>query len=81
MKVLIDIPMESYLLCVTRCGLKSPEYLMLKNGVIERDTEGREIVQILCDRARAKMVLETIVKLCPESLSHIGQRPYAPIAE
>jgi dUTPase len=80
-KVMIDIPMESYLLCMTRCGLKSPEYLMLKNGVIVRDSEGTEVVQILCNRERAKMILEAIAALCPESLSRVEQRPFAPSME
>ena len=74
MKVTIDIPIESYLLCVTRCGVKSPAYLMLKNGIIVRGDEGNEVVQILCDGSRAKMILATIAEVCPESLAHVGQR-------
>jgi hypothetical protein len=73
-KIRVDIPMEAYLLCVTRCGIKSPEYRMLKNGVVSRDAEGNEVVQILCDHERAKMILEMIAQLCPEALSHIQHR-------
>jgi hypothetical protein len=80
MKVMLDIPMEPYLLCVTRCGLKAPEYLMLKNGIVVRDAEGKEVVQILCDRQRAKMILEMVAKLCPEALLHIQHRPDLPSA-
>ena len=74
MKVTIDIPMESYLLCMTRCGVKSPAYLMLKNGIVVRDNAGNEAVQILCDSGRARMILATIAEVCPESLAHVGQR-------
>jgi dUTPase len=75
MKVIVEIPMEAYLLCVTRCGLTSPEYLMLKNGIVQRDSEGNEVVQILCNRERAKVLLETVAKVCPEALLNIQPRP------
>lgn len=80
MKVIIDIPIESYLLCVTRCGVKSPEYLMLKNGIIQRDAEGNEVVQILCDSERAKVILELVASLCPEALLNIQRRLDVPSA-
>jgi hypothetical protein len=47
---------------------------MLKNGVVSRDTEGNEVVQILCDRERAKKILEMIAQLCPEAFPQIQHR-------
>jgi hypothetical protein len=73
-KIRLDIPMEAYLLCMTRCGVKSPEYTMLKNGIVARDAEGKEVVQILVDRERAKRILEMIAQLCPEALPQIQHR-------
>jgi dUTPase len=80
MKVIVEIPMEPYLLCVTRCGFKSPEYLMLKNGIVQRDSDGHEVVQILCTRERAKIILEAVAKVCPEALSSIQHRLDVPAA-
>jgi hypothetical protein len=73
-KIRLDIPIESYLLCMTRCGIKSAEYITLKNGIVSRDAGGHEVVEILCDRERAKKILETIAELCPEALPKIQHR-------
>jgi hypothetical protein len=72
-KILIEIPMEPYLLCLTRCGIRSREYLMLKNGVVVRDPEGAELVQILCEQERARLIRETVARFCPEALGRIRQ--------
>lgn len=81
MRLIIEIPMDTYLLCVTRCGIKSPEYLMLKNGIVVSDAAGNEIVRILCNHERAKLILEKIAEFCPENLARVGQRPWEPAAE
>lgn len=72
-KIRLDIPIEPYLLCTTRCGIKSSEYILLKNGIVSRNDDGHEVVQILCDRDRAKRILEAIAHLCPEALPQIQQ--------
>ena len=53
---------------------------MLKNGIVVRDSEGNEVVQILCDRKGAKMILEMVARSCPEALLHIQHRPDLPSA-
>jgi hypothetical protein len=71
--------MEPYLLCMTRFGMTSSEYKMLKNGVVSRDPDGHEVVQILCDPDRAKRILELTAQLCPEALPQIQHRFELPV--
>lgn len=74
LKIRLDIPIEPYLICMTRFGINSPEYVKLKNGVILRDTNGNETVEILCDHDRAKKILEMTAQLCPEAFPQIQRR-------
>jgi hypothetical protein len=46
---------------------------MLKNGVVVRDPEGAELVQILCEQERARLIRETVARFCPEALGRIRQ--------
>jgi hypothetical protein len=43
----------------------------LKNGIVSRDSDGHEIVQILCDHDHAKKILEMTAQLCPEAFPQI----------
>lgn len=70
-KISLDIPIEAYLICMTRFGINSPEYIKLKNGVVLRDADGNEVVQVLCDRDRAQKILEMTAQLCPEAFPQI----------
>jgi hypothetical protein len=74
LKIRLDIPIEPYLICMTRFGINSPEYVKLKNGVVLRDTNGNETVEILCDHDRAKKILEMTAQLCPEAFPQIQRR-------
>ena len=73
-KIRLDIPIGPYLLCMTRFGIHSPEYAKLKNGVVLRDSDGNEIVEILCEHDRAKKILEMTAQLCPEAFPQIQPR-------
>jgi hypothetical protein len=74
LKIRLDIPIEPYLICMTRFGINSPEYKKLKNGVVLRDADGHEVVEILCDHDRAKKILEMTAQLCPEAFPQIEHR-------
>jgi hypothetical protein len=78
MKVILEIPIDTYMICLMRFRLRSREYQMLRNGIISRDDRGDEIVEILCDAEKAKFMRNIIADLCPESLSKINQRPDTP---
>ena len=71
LKIRFDIPIETYLICMTRFGINSSEYIRLKNGIVSRDADGHEIVQILCDHDHAKKILEMTAQLCPEAFPQI----------
>lgn len=73
METTITIPLESYNLWLNRCADGSQEYVLLKNGVIDRDAQGRKHVQILCDAKTAKVLMECAERLCPEVVKQIQQ--------
>jgi len=86
MKLLIDIPEEHYKRFVAACDKKSPEYTMLKNGCIARESDGvleRRTIQILCDDTQAAELLSAAAKLCPEVAPVIasGKTPLRPRAK
>jgi hypothetical protein len=78
MNVIFEIPIELYHLCLTRFGLKSREYSILQNGVIARDENGDEVVQVLCDEEAARLVRKKIAEACPELVGKIKERPENP---
>jgi hypothetical protein len=73
-KVIIEIPIECYLLLMTRFGVQCPQYLMLKNGVITHEADDKEVVEVRCDSDCAKLVLEKVANVCPEVLLQIQHR-------
>jgi hypothetical protein len=75
MKVIFEIPIELYHLCLTRFGLRSREYSILQNGVIARDENGDEVVQVLCDEQAARLVRKKFAEACPEFVDRIKERP------
>ena len=75
MKVIFEIPIELYHLCLTRFGLRSREYSILQNGVIARDENGDEVVQVLCDEQAAQLLRKKLADVCPEFVDKIKERP------
>ncbi len=54
MKVQVTIPMGIYKVLETKCEPERPEYLVLKNGLIQED---RRAVNILCGGERASSLV------------------------
>lgn len=75
MKIIVEIPLDAYTLCLTKFKLRSPEYLLLRNGVIVRDDDGAQLVQILCDAEKLPAILAMINDICPEFSDQVRQRP------
>ena len=48
-------------------------YLMLKNGLIIRGSEGGEAAEILCDIDQAKGLRELASEICPDAALDIEQ--------
>jgi len=46
---------------------------MLKNGLVIRDSEGREATEILCDIDQAKGLRELASQICPDAALDIEE--------
>ncbi len=57
MKVLMTVPIE-LAANLQSCELKSPKFLMLKNGLIERERGGEKVLKLLCEREDAQALLD-----------------------
>jgi hypothetical protein len=73
MNVIIDIPMEPYLLCVAKVPMRSDEYLMLKNGIVFRDENGYQFVRIRSDAERARILRRVLTEHCPDMLDEVRE--------
>lgn len=71
-KLLLALPLEVYDGLLSKCSKMSREYLILKNGVIERDPAGEQLnVHILCEPHRAKFLLDLASLVFPAAVPHI----------
>lgn len=75
MRIVFEIPLEIYHVCLTRFGLRSREYAIMQNGVIVQDDRGREFVEILCDEEDAQLIRTRISEVCPDLAPQIRERP------
>jgi len=60
-----------YDLLLSRLPEDSPLHVVLKNGVVIRDSCGHRMVQILCKSEHAKMLSYLAQKICPDAVSMI----------
>lgn len=72
MKQMLIIPKTPYLSLIGRFDLKSPEYAMLKNGIVDH-TEHGEVVEIFCDDERVKSIVDLVARVAPDLLPSIKQ--------
>jgi hypothetical protein len=78
MDILVEIPIDAYLLCIAMLKLRSPEYLLLRNGIIVSNEQGDRVLQILCNANSAHRIINIISDVCPEFSSKIRQYPNSP---
>ena len=74
MKALVTIPIETYRALLGRCSMLSREYLILKNGIIQPESDSRSdgaTVEILCELQRAKFLFDFATLVCPEAAPYI----------
>jgi hypothetical protein len=75
MKVLIEMPLERYDLFLQRCHETScPEFAILKYATFNRRPNGDRFLrtmQIHCEMAQAKRLLNLAAKLCPGAVPDI----------
>jgi hypothetical protein len=66
MEMMVVIPLEAYNAMLDKCDTSRAEYALLKNGVIVRNSEGKEQVEIICDANKAKQIVNFAATDCPE---------------
>jgi hypothetical protein len=75
MKVLIELPIEHYDRFLQKCDERAcPEFAILKDGIFNRRPNGDRFLrtmQIRCEMAQAKRLLDLAVKLCPDAVPEI----------
>jgi hypothetical protein len=75
MRVILEIPLDVYHLCLTRFPLNSLEYRLLKNGVVVRNDRGEEVIHVLCEPEMARAIRMLFAAACPEALDRIKEFP------
>jgi hypothetical protein len=75
-KILLEVSAEDYDRLLNRVDTKSQAYAILKNGVVidSSHTGARQrMIEILCEKFHAIMLLRVAEKLCPEAASQIEE--------
>src|SRR5688572_15962399 len=65
-RLLIKIPMDTYVRCLAKCDEKSPEYVLLRNGIVLHEDPRKVMVHIRCDADKARLIRRILAKHCPE---------------
>jgi len=69
--IMLHIPMVTYEILSEACDPSLPEYELLKNGLVMRNQQGNQEVQVLTDKAGAKQIMEFAATACPEVIPFI----------
>ena len=72
MNVMLVIPMIPYSTLLSRCAITSPEYLLLKDGLIEHH-DNQDEVEILCDGEQARLIIDLVTRVAPGLRSAIRE--------
>ena len=76
-RFLIEIPMDAHARCLAKCDEKSPEYVLLRNGIVVRDDPHKVMVNIRCDADKAGLIRRILATECPEFLDEVHVYPDA----
>jgi hypothetical protein len=66
MEMMVVIPIDAYRAMLEKCDASRAEYALLKNGVIARNSEGNEQLEIICGPEEAKQIVDFAATNCPE---------------
>ena len=75
MRVIIELPLDDYHLCMPRFPMNSPEYRMLKNGIVVRNDRNEEVIHIRCERETGLALRKLFADACPEAVYRIKELP------
>ena len=73
MKFIVELPIETYRICLLRFEVKSQAYRLLKSGVVTLDDQDNFVLIILCDAEGAKTIHHMVAETCPELINTIRQ--------
>ena len=73
MEISFNLWPSDYDLLLERLPEESRLYVLLKNGVILKDSCGHRMVQVLCSAEHAKMLSSLAQKICPDAVSSIEE--------
>jgi len=73
MEVSFKLWPSDYDLLLSQLPEESPVYVVLKNGVIVKDSSGHKMLQVLCSADHAKMLSSLAQKICPGAVSAIEE--------
>lgn len=74
-RFLIEIPTDAHARCLAKCDEKSPEYVLLRNGIVVGGDPHKVMVHICCDADKARMIHRIVAKECPEFLDEVRIYP------
>ena len=74
-RFLIEMPMHAYARCLARYDEKSPQYVLLRNGIVLGDDPHKIMVHLRCDADKARLVRRIVAKECPEFLDELHVYP------
>jgi hypothetical protein len=76
----VVISIEAHTAMLRKCDDSRLEYALLKNGVITRNSQCNEQVEIICSSREAKQIVDFVATDCPElspSVIVISPAPHA----
>lgn len=74
MRVLLVVPMTPYSIIMKKCEMKSLEYPLLKNGIVQHP-EGGDEVHFLCTDKQAEAIFDFVARVAPEHLGKVHMQP------
>jgi len=78
MYIILEMPLEAYLLCISRFKVRTAEYFMLRNGITLTNDLGQRVVHIRCDSEKTTPFLNMVSDICPDFIDKIRQLPDTP---
>lgn len=80
-KFLVEIPMDAYVRCLAKFDEESPEYLMLRKGVIVQNHPHKAVVHLRCEADRIPSIKRILATECPEFLEDVHYYSDLPSAQ
>ena len=75
MRVILEIAVTDFYLCLGRFPTNTAEYRLIVNSVRERNERGEDVVHILCEREMAQRIRTFFLTYCPEAAERIEELP------